>query len=71
MCLVINNYRFAAHSKGDDFRDKDEILSWKKKDPLIFAQKYVASTWAKKTSSKILEKLDLVVQEVKEMKDAI
>jgi TPP-dependent pyruvate/acetoin dehydrogenase alpha subunit len=71
MCLVVNNYRFAAHSKGDDFRDKDEILSWKKKDPLILAQKYVASTWAKKTSSKIIEKLDLVVQEVTEMNDAI
>jgi TPP-dependent pyruvate/acetoin dehydrogenase alpha subunit len=71
MCLIVHNYRFAAHSKGDDFRDKDEILTWKKKDPLTLIQKYVDSTWAKKTRSDILAKLDIVVQEVTEMNDAI
>lgn len=71
MCLIVHNYRFAAHSKGDDFRNKDEILSWKKRDPLILAQKYVDSAWAKKTSSEILAKLDKVVQEVTEMDDSL
>jgi len=35
--LVINTYRFSAHSKGDDFRDPKEINKHKKKDPLIVA----------------------------------
>lgn len=33
--LILNTYRFSAHSKGDDFRDKDEITSHQKIDPLI------------------------------------
>ena len=33
--LHLNTYRFAPHSKGDDFRDQNEIISYKKKDPLI------------------------------------
>lgn len=38
-CLVYNTYRLSAHSKGDDFRTKVEIDSWKKKDPLIYLEK--------------------------------
>jgi len=33
-CLIINTYRFASHSKSDDGRDKNEIDSWLKNDPL-------------------------------------
>lgn len=33
--LILNTYRFSAHSKGDDFRDPEEIASYKKMDPLI------------------------------------
>jgi TPP-dependent pyruvate/acetoin dehydrogenase alpha subunit len=33
--LILHTYRFSAHSKGDDFRDADEIESMKEKDPLI------------------------------------
>jgi acetoin:2,6-dichlorophenolindophenol oxidoreductase subunit alpha len=32
--LVINTYRFAAHSKGDDVRDPQEIAGYKQNDPL-------------------------------------
>lgn len=35
--LIINTYRFSPHSKGDDYRDKKEIESMKKFDPLIIA----------------------------------
>lgn len=35
--LILNTYRLNAHSKSDDFRDPDEILAWRKKDPLGFA----------------------------------
>lgn len=33
--LVLNTYRFAAHSKGDDVRDRAEIARAKEKDPLL------------------------------------
>ena len=35
--LILNTYRLNAHSKGDDFRDPDEIEAWRKRDPLGFA----------------------------------
>lgn len=32
--LILHTYRFAAHSKGDDVRDPQEIAGFKHKDPL-------------------------------------
>lgn len=37
-CLVINTYRLAPHSKGDDFRDPAEIEERWKLDPLAVAE---------------------------------
>lgn len=40
---VVHSYRLNAHSKGDDFRDSDEIERWRQKDPLsYFAKKMEA-----------------------------
>jgi TPP-dependent pyruvate/acetoin dehydrogenase alpha subunit len=33
--LILHTYRFAAHSKGDDVRDRAEIAHAKKSDPLL------------------------------------
>lgn len=33
-CQIVNTYRLAAHSKGDDFRDKEEVASHWARDPL-------------------------------------
>lgn len=33
--LILHTYRFAAHSKGDDVRDRDEIARAMEKDPLL------------------------------------
>lgn len=41
---IIHTYRLAAHSKGDDFRDKTEINRWKKRDPLIL-RKSIDISW--------------------------
>ncbi len=39
-CLI-NTYRLSAHSKGDDNRDKEEILNYEKRDPVnIFKEKH-------------------------------
>lgn len=32
--LVIHTYRFGPHSKGDDFRDPEEIARYRQRDPL-------------------------------------
>lgn len=33
--LIIETYRFAPHSKGDDVRDPEEIARYKQRDPLL------------------------------------
>jgi 2-oxoisovalerate dehydrogenase E1 component len=33
--LILHTYRFSAHSKGDDFRNPDEIAKYLKNDPII------------------------------------
>lgn len=38
---IVETYRLAAHSKGDDYRDQEEVESWKQKDPLLVAEKYL------------------------------
>ena len=35
--LVLDTYRFSPHSKGDDFRDPDELASRRLRDPLTTA----------------------------------
>jgi len=35
--LVLDTYRFSPHSKGDDFRDPDEIAARRLRDPLTVA----------------------------------
>ncbi len=35
--LVLDTYRFSPHSKGDDFRDADEIAARRERDPLTVA----------------------------------
>ena len=39
--LFLNTYRFAPHSKGDDFRDMDEVAEYRKLDPLQSARNWV------------------------------
>ncbi len=40
LVCIAETYRLAAHSKGDDYRDKREIEQWRKKDPLIINKRY-------------------------------
>ena len=36
ICAIVHNYRLGPHSKGDDFRDKNEILEHRKNDPIVY-----------------------------------
>ena len=38
---VVHTYRLRAHSKGDDFREREEIAAWEKKDPLLLIQEKI------------------------------
>ena len=38
---VVHTYRLASHSQGDDFRLKEEIERWRKKDPLKIISKHI------------------------------
>jgi TPP-dependent pyruvate/acetoin dehydrogenase alpha subunit len=33
--LILHTYRFAPHSKGDDYRDPAEIARFRERDPLL------------------------------------
>jgi TPP-dependent pyruvate/acetoin dehydrogenase alpha subunit len=39
--LVLDTYRFSPHSKGDDFRDPDELAERRLRDPLTVADRLV------------------------------
>lgn len=53
---LVNTYRLCAHSKGDDFRPKDEVESWRERDPLALMRTRLsesdasgAALWARQT----------------------
>ena len=60
---IIHTYRINAHSKGDDFRNKDEINSWKKKDPLIYVQPFIENE-LKEIEKRVDERLTIIEEKV-------
>ena len=52
--LILHTYRFAAHSKGDDVREKAEVDSYKEKDPLTIQSKHLNSNEIEQAESEIL-----------------
>lgn len=41
--LFLETYRLGPHSKGDDFRDKNEIEHHRKRDPLVLSQHLISA----------------------------
>lgn len=54
---IIETYRLAAHSKGDDYRDKKEVEAWKNKDPLLLAEKYLKGESRKEIEKQIEDEI--------------
>lgn len=52
-CQIIHTYRLGPHSKGDDFRDRNEIAEWEKKDPLKIAEITLESSIVKEIQRKV------------------
>ena len=59
---VVHTYRLGPHSKGDDFRDKYEIDQWKKKDPLVIAQRYMDNKKWEQISIEVDEEIKKAVE---------
>ena len=51
--LILNTYRFAAHSKGDDVRDPQEIAGYKLKDPLTIHASRLSESEIKKLNDEV------------------
>ena len=64
---IVHTYRLSAHSKGDDFRDKDEIEHWRKKDPLVHIRKIISDNDAIEIEDKVNVRLKSVEDKVNKM----
>jgi len=67
---VINTYRFRAHSKGDDYRPKDEIAAFLKNDPLILAARNLQNAECENLKSEVAGRLNSIEQMVRNSADA-
>jgi len=56
--LILHTYRFNAHSKGDDFRDPDEIEMWRKKDPLLLLTRHLEDERRLSIENEVLAELE-------------
>jgi 2-oxoisovalerate dehydrogenase E1 component len=63
---IVDTYRLAPHSKGDDFRDPKEILQWLEKDPLKLIQKEISQEYSKNVIIQIDNIIDRAINEAKE-----
>lgn len=61
-CQIVNTYRLAAHSKGDDFRNPKEVEERWKKDPL----KKVEALLDSKEKERIKKQVDLELKRAEE-----
>lgn len=62
--LLLNTYRFAPHSKGDDFRDKSEIDNYKKLDPLLRLKPKIEQVALRKIEQENVQLLEKVISEL-------
>jgi TPP-dependent pyruvate/acetoin dehydrogenase alpha subunit len=62
-CLVINTYRLAPHSKGDDFRAPEEIELWRTRDPLVLAAAKLEPGVAEKVALECRQIVDDAVEQ--------
>jgi acetoin:2,6-dichlorophenolindophenol oxidoreductase subunit alpha len=56
--LILSTYRFAAHSKGDDVRDPQEVAGYREKDPLTIQVARISESDRKQTEADIASTID-------------
>jgi len=68
---VVHTYRLNAHSKGDDFRDAEEIGRWHKKDPLGYYSQKLDIGEREKIEQKVEVRLRAVEERVEQAPFAV
>ena len=61
--LVLDTYRFSPHSKGDDFRDPDEIAARRLRDPLTVAAGLVDEAEREEIAAAVERRLEEAVEQ--------
>ena len=61
---VVNTYRLAPHSKGDDDRSIEELNLWKLKDPLKIIEQVFEKEEIKKINDKINERISNTIDKL-------
>jgi TPP-dependent pyruvate/acetoin dehydrogenase alpha subunit len=64
--IVIDTYRFAPHSKGDDTRDPEEIASFRKNDPILLQAMRIEQEELKSIESEVDEEVAEAFQRAQE-----
>jgi len=69
-CQIINTYRLAAHSKGDDTRESSEIDYYKNFDPLKIIENKINQKDVLIFKNQIRDEISSAIQKVLKMDDA-
>ena len=63
-CCIVHTYRMGPHSKGDDFRDPDELAQHVKNDPLLIMEKRLSPEVAQSIQEEEKNKLFQMIGEL-------
>jgi TPP-dependent pyruvate/acetoin dehydrogenase alpha subunit len=63
--FVLNTYRFAPHSKGDDFRNPEEIERFQAKDPLAISRRRLSAAEAGEIEERCILRISKAVQQAR------
>lgn len=64
---IIHTYRFCPHSKGDDYRPKQEIESWQAKDPLKSLERQISVECTSRLEKQARQRINEAVLQAKDM----
>ena len=64
MCCIVHTYRLGPHSKGDDFRDVEELNTHWKNDPLLLLEKKLDSSICQKIREEEMALLEKTIAEI-------
>jgi 2-oxoisovalerate dehydrogenase E1 component len=62
--LILNTYRLGPHSKGDDFRDPNEIEKNRSRDPLQLAAEQIPEKKIREFQTEISAQIEKVFKKV-------
>lgn len=64
--MVIHTYRFAPHSKGDDMRDPEEVMRYRKCDPVLLHAERLKPKLRRQIEAEVAAEVDEAFHQAKE-----